>query len=192
MNPLRIFQAKIIPKCWIFNSKESLLRIIWHEVFFVKVFIASIDPVETIIIFYYRAFLLFECIATVILILSKVDQNEHYFGKMTVLPEWQLLMPKMTRVTSQNDRCSFPKWPVLQQKTSHFDSRTKQNILNSQKKAVIRSKWKVSEIENSRPLGKISTNWLRYCVPAEFAYLGKLLTFSGNGRSRDDQLVASG
>ena len=52
-----------------------------------KVFIASIDPVETIIIFYYRAFLLFECIATVILILSKVDQNEHYFGKMTVLPE---------------------------------------------------------------------------------------------------------
>ena len=158
---------------------------------FVKVFIASIDPVETIIIFYYRAFLLFECIATVILILSKVDQNEHYFGKMTVLPEWQLLMPKMNSATSQNDRCSFPKWPVLQQKTSHFDSRTKQNILNSQKKAVIRSKWKVSEIENSRPLGKISTNWLQYCVPAELAYLGKLLTFSGNGRSRDDQLLAS-
>ena len=28
-----------------------------------------------------RPFLLFECIATTILILSKVDQNDHYFGK---------------------------------------------------------------------------------------------------------------
>ena len=39
---------------------------------------------------------------------------------------------------------------------------------------------------------KISTNGLRYCVPAVFAYLGKLFTFSGIGRPCDDQLVASG
>ena len=83
MNPLGIFGQKLFPNV----GFSILLRILWHEIYFLKVFIVSIDPVETIIIFYYRAFLLFECIATVILILSKVDQNEHYFGKMTVLPE---------------------------------------------------------------------------------------------------------
>ena len=68
--------------------------------------------------------------------------------KMTVIPEWQLLMPKMTSVAYQNDRCSFPKWPVFQPKPSHFDSKTKQNILNSQKRQSFGSKWKVSDIKN--------------------------------------------
>ena len=36
---------------------------------------------------------------------------------------------------------------------------------------------------------KISTNGLRDCVLPESVYLGKLLTFSGNGRSRDDHVI---
>ena len=43
-----------------------------------------------------RPFLLFECIATVNLILSKVDQNDHYFGKND-------RYTRMTIIDAQND-----------------------------------------------------------------------------------------
>ena len=59
-----------------------------------------------------------------------------FFGKMAVIPEWQLLTPELTSVASQNDHCRFPKWPVFQLKPSHFDSKIKQNILNENERIL--------------------------------------------------------
>ena len=44
----------------------------------------------------------------------------------------------------------------------------------------------------SRHWDKIFTNGLLHRVPLEFAYLGKLLTVSGNGRSRDRHVTSPG
>ena len=66
-----------------------------------------------------------------------------------------------------------------------------ENVQNIKQTSKFRSVFLTDKFVSrfSQHWDKISTNGLRHCVLPEFAYLGKLLTFSGNGRSRDDHVI---